>query len=95
MQISDEIKRQLRKDIKRGDIYYIENRHTVGSEQRAGRPAVVVSNDMNNQHSTTVEIVYLTTQPKADLPTHTAVAGMRSPSTTLCEIGRASCRERV
>lgn len=85
MQISDEIKRQLRKDIRRGDIYYIENRYTVGSEQRGGRPAVVVSNDMNNQHSTTVEIVYLTTQPKADLPTHTAVAGMRSPSTTLCE----------
>lgn len=85
MQISDEIKRQLRKDIRRGDIYYVENRYAVGSEQRAGRPAVVVSNDMNNQHSTTVEVVYLTTQPKTDLPTHTAVAGLRSPSTTLCE----------
>ena len=72
MQISDEIKRQLRKDIRRG-------------EQRAGRTAVVGSNDMNNQHSTTVEIVYLTTQPKTNLPTHTAIAGLRSPSITLCE----------
>ena len=54
MQISDEIKCQLRKDIRRGDIYYVENHQSVGFEQRAGRPAVVVSNDMNNQHSTTV-----------------------------------------
>ena len=85
MQISDEIKRQLRKDIRRGDIYYVENHQSVGCEQRAGRPAVVVSNDMNNQHSTTVEIDYLTTQPKTNLPTHTAIAGLRSPSITLCE----------
>ncbi len=85
MQISDEIKRQLQKDIRRGDIYYVENHQSVGCEQRAGRPAVVVSNDMNNQHSTTVEIVYLTTQPKTNLPTHTAIAGLRSPSITLCE----------
>lgn len=85
MQISDEIKRQVQKDIRRGDIYYIENHCSVGSEQRANRPAVVVSNDLNNQHSTTVEIVYLTTQPKADLPTHTAISGLKGPSTTLCE----------
>ncbi len=85
MQISDEIKKQIPKDIRRGDIYYIENWYAVGSEQRAGRPAVVVSNDMNNQHSTTVEVVYLTTQPKTDLPTHTAITGLKSPSTTLCE----------
>lgn len=26
-------------DIKRGDIYYVESNYSVGSEQRAGRPA--------------------------------------------------------
>lgn len=48
-------------DIKRGDIWYIESGYSVGSEQRAGRPAIVVSNNRNNQYSGTVEVVYLTT----------------------------------
>lgn len=39
-------------EIYRGDIYYIMPFYTVtGSEQRAGRPGVVVSNDINNRHS--------------------------------------------
>ena len=57
-------------EIKRGDIWYIESGYiTVGSEQRPGRPAIVVSNDRNNEYSSTLEVVYLTTQPKHDLPT--------------------------
>lgn len=44
--------------MKRGQIYYIESNHQeIGSEQRAGRPAVIVSNDKNNENSTTVEVV--------------------------------------
>ena len=67
--------------IRRGDIYYIDKYPTIGSEQQAGRPAIIVSNEKNNQHSSTVEVVYLTTQPKADLPTHvTSVRRPVSPS---------------
>lgn len=50
--------------IKRGEIYYIEpskTLQTTGSEQRPNRPGVVVSNNENNEHSSIVEIVYLTT----------------------------------
>ena len=51
--------------MKRGQIYYIESNHQeIGSEQRAGRPAVIVSNDKNNENSTPVEVVYMTTQQK-------------------------------
>ena len=70
---------------KRGEIYYIESYYTTGSEQRAGRPAVIVSNEKNNEHSSTVEIVYLTTQPKHDLPTHVTVRGTGRDSIALCE----------
>ena len=35
-----------------------------GSEQHSDRPAVVVSNNKNNENSNVVEIVYMTTQPK-------------------------------
>ena len=70
---------------KRGEIYYIESYYTTGSEQRAGRPAIIVSNEKNNANSATVEVVYLTTQPKHDLPTHVTVRGTGKDSIALCE----------
>lgn len=69
--------------MKRGQIYYIESNHQeIGSEQRAGRPAVIVSNDKNNENSTTVEVVYMTTQPKNDLPTHVFILDWMQPETS-------------
>lgn len=56
-----------------------------GSEQHADRPAVVVSNDKNNENSNVVEIVYMTTKPKTDLPTHVTVRSTGRVSTVLCE----------
>lgn len=61
--------------IERGDIFYIsQNGPVFGSEQMAGRPAIIVSNDKNNAHSETVEVIYLTTQEKAPLPTHVSIS---------------------
>ena len=72
--------------IRRGDIYYIESGfQTTGSEQRPGRPAIIVSNDMNNEFSSTVEVVYLTTQPKHNLPTHVVIRSLKRDSIALCE----------
>ena len=46
--------------MKRGQIYYVRsNYREEGSEQRGGRPAVIVSNDKNNANSNTVEVVYM------------------------------------
>lgn len=73
-------------EIRRGDIFYIEKHGwQCGSEQFSGRPGVVVSNDVNNRRSGTVEIVYCTTKPKEDMPTHVQILNTRSPSTVLCE----------
>lgn len=71
--------------IKRGDIFYVASGHVTGSEQRAGRPAIVVSNDVNNEHSPTVEMVYLTTKPKRDSPTHVRIKSLSRESTAICE----------
>ena len=72
--------------IERGDIFYVyKNAPTYGSEQMAGRPAIIVSNDKNNQSSETVEVVYLTTQPKTPLPTHVTIRSTSRVSTALCE----------
>ena len=72
-------------NITRGDIYYVDAIDSVGSGQRGGRPAIVVSNDKCNQHSPVVEVVYLTTSPKTPLPTHVTVRSAPRVSTALCE----------
>ena len=69
----------------RGNIYYIVEEKYVGSEQNAGRPAIVVSNNVCNIHSTVVEVVFLTTQPKTNLPTHVPIRSTSKPSIALCE----------
>ena len=78
-------RRQRRMNYKRGDIYYIASWPVTGSEQRSGRPAIIVSNDKGNNSSATVEVVYLTTQPKADLPTHVSIRSLDRESIALCE----------
>lgn len=75
-----------KKTFERGDIFYVESVYqTVGSEQRAGRPAIIVSNDKCNENSPVVEVVYLTTRDKNDMPTHVEIRSGTKPSTALCE----------
>lgn len=72
----------------RGEIYYIERVKTPEDDRnvlRPGRPGIIVSNDANNLHSKTVEIVYLTTQPKTNLPTHCTIVSAARTSTAICE----------
>ena len=76
--------------IRRGEIYYIrKGKPTEGCEQEAGRPAVIVSNNSCNTFSSVVEVVFLTTKEKNDLPTHVliddATTQLKEPSTALCE----------
>lgn len=80
-----------------GERYSIshEGGATNGSEQFADRPAVVVSNDENNKHSGVIEVVYMTTQPKTDLPTHVTIRSTGRISTVLCEQVSSVSTERV
>ncbi len=83
--------------VRRGEIYYIENNLatvTVGSEQRSGRPGIIVSNDKGNEHSEHVEVVYLTTKDKTPLPTHVKIMAS-VPSTALCEQVHSVDKSRI
>ena len=74
--------------IRRGEIYWIKNseyRNAIGSVQKPGRPGIVVSNDANNSWSNTAEVVYLTTSPKKELPTHCTIESAAETSIALCE----------
>lgn len=69
----------------RGEIYYIHEKEVHGSEQSGGRPGIIVSNDVGNEHSPVVIVVYLTTQEKKNLPTHVKITTAVRPSVALCE----------
>lgn len=75
--------------IKRGDVFYVKSEplsSSQGSEIWSDRPAVIVSNNKNNEHSPAVMIVYLTTAQKhAQLPTHVQVNSCGKIATALCE----------
>lgn len=88
-------RRQKKMSFKRGDIYYIGGGLTTGSEQRPGRPAIIVSNDKGNATSQTVEVVYLTTQPKHDLPTHVVIRSLDRESIAICEHITTVATERI
>lgn len=73
-------------DYKRGEIYYVApNYSETGSEIWSGRPAVIVSNDDLNRNRNCVEVVYLTTRPKQDSPSHVVLHATGRQSTALCE----------
>lgn len=82
-------------DIYRGDIFYVHKGGKVtGSEQYPERPAVIVSNNIGNSNSSIVEVVFLTSQEKNPLPTHTKVF-CNVPSIALCEQINTVSKERL
>ena len=82
--------------VKRGELYYIDRTYTqTGSEQNDGRPAIIVSNDISNHNSCVAQVVYLTTQPKNDLPTHVSIRSANRLSTALCEQVTTVSSERI
>lgn len=94
--IIERINSQREPEYKRGEIYYIDRSgYTTGSEQIAGRPAVIVSNDKGNQHSDCVTVVYLTTQPKKELPTHVFINSAQKVSIALCECIVSVSKDRI
>lgn len=77
----------LNRVIKRGEIYWVNvsQNSPVGNVQKPDRPAIIVSNDIGNANSYVREIVYLTSSPKKDLPTHVTIRSVPQISTALCE----------
>jgi len=74
--------------MRRGDIVYIhnENGKSVGSEWTKDRPAIIVSNNLCNEHSPVVEVVYTTTSRRKHLlPTHVIMHSTPFNSVAMCE----------
>lgn len=84
--------------VRRGEIHWVEKRNVAGSEMDKGRPALIVSNNIGNEHSGCVEVVFLTGKPKTTQPTHVVIQktsnGRAEGSTILCEQITTISKER-
>ena len=60
----------MKKNVKRGDIYYADLSPVVGCEQGGIRPVIIIQNDTGNKHCPTVIVAAITSQIKKPLPTH-------------------------
>lgn len=88
---------EIEQQYRRGEIYYINNasKEHIGSEMKKDRPAVIVSCDANNKHSDVLEVVFLTSAPKKDLPTHVTIRSTGRKSEALCEQPTPVSVERI
>jgi mRNA interferase MazF len=87
------------KNISRGDILLVELDPSVGTEIRKTRPAIVISNNINNQNSSLITVVPLTSK-KLDkvYPFEillTRADGLPKPSKALADQIRSLDKKRV
>jgi mRNA interferase MazF len=70
--------------IKKGDVFWVNFDPTLGAEAKKIRPAVVVSNDINNEHSPIISIAPVTSSMtrvysfEVEIPAGTAKLTSRS-----------------
>lgn len=76
-------------EYKRYELWFANLPAASGSIQRGKRPVLIVSNDMGNRHSPTVQVASVTSVNKKDMPTHVKLnaseCGLRNDSTVLFE----------
>lgn len=85
--------------ISRGDIFLVNFDPTIGAEAKKTRPAVVVSNDINNAHSPIVSIAPITSNItkiysfEVEIPR--TVGGLKSRSKVMVNQTRAVDKIRL
>ena len=88
-----------KKEIKRGDIVYIDlGKLHNGSIQDGYRPCVIIQNDIGNKYSPCVIVCPLTSRGKKSIPTHVDVGiedGLYSDSIVLCEQIQTRCKSEI
>lgn len=87
-------RKRFHRDYQRGTIWLVvdKNKNHNGwtkkfenHVQGGTRTAIIVSNNVGNTYSPNVEVVYTTTAPKPDLPTHFQTTSTPQRSTVQCE----------
>lgn len=89
----------MKKEIKRGQVYFADLSPVIGSEQGGLRPVIIIQNDIGNKYSPTTMIAIITTRKtKAKLPTHFWLSkdcGLPKNSMVECEQIRTIDKSRL
>ncbi len=88
----------MKREIKRGEIYYADLNPVFGSEQGGVRPVLTIQNNTGNRYSPTIIIAPITASKKPDMITHVSLANLsclREPSIVLLEQIRTIDRQRL
>lgn len=84
---------------KRGEIYLVCLDPTVGSEINKTRPALIISNDINNKYANTVTIIPITTATEKVYPFETLLfpkdSGLTKVSKLKCNQIRTIDKKRL
>lgn len=81
----------IKREVRRGDIYWFDFGMTKGSEQGGVRPAVVIQNNVGNRYSPTIIVSIISSEiKKNELPTHVYIneyekCGLKRPSQVMAE----------
>jgi len=82
----------------RGEIYLVDFDPIRGSEQGGCRPAIILQNNIGNQHSPTVIVASITSRQKPPLPVHlpiSGIPGLKEDSIVLLEQLRTVDKSRI
>lgn len=89
----------MKRPIRRGEIYYADLSPVVGSEQGGVRPVLVIQNNVGNRHSPTTIVSSLSSHvKKLYLPTHVLAPvemGLQAPSVVMAEQIRTIDKQRL
>ena len=90
----------MEKEVLRGEIYLVDMRTGIHSEQSGIRPVLIIQNDVGNRHSPTVICAAITSKMnKAKLPTHIEIDasayGIEKDSVILLEQLRTIDKRRL
>lgn len=84
------------RELRRGDVVFVDCGEVIGSEQGGIRPAVVLQNNIGNCYSPTTIVALVTSKPKKPLPTHVWIhSRFRVPSCVLLEQIRTISVKRI
>lgn len=85
--------------MKRGEIYFANLSPTIGSEMDKRRPVLIVSNDANNNASTTVTILPITSNTSRVYPFEVLLnpedSGLSKPSKVQAQQIRTISKQRI
>lgn len=84
-------------EVYRGDIFYIKkfSDRSTGELSEQGKPAVIVSNDVGNEHSEYVSVCYVVSTREKPLPTHVDIELNGFVSAVACESIHSVSKSRI